>query len=138
MMEISKINKIKVIVNSLGGTIENESQIDWGKRLKIQDAEGYQYYTESDVILACETLGWRFSIANPYTIENIRMFLKNKGHNEVSLLAKEYKGKTDKLLMMCNCGEKFYRDWNHIQSSRKLCCPKCAYKSHKRMKFSFV
>lgn len=138
MIGLSKIEKVKSIVNELGGTIQNEDDINWGVYLRILDCDGYRYYTKTDSILCSRTLGSRFAKSNPNSIDNIKLYLSKKGIIDVELLSTVYESEDKKLALRCSCGEIFYRDWGHIKQSERLKCEKCAYKSNRRMKFDFV
>ena len=81
----------------------------------IQDKEGYKYYFRAQNIVQ-GTIPDRFNIANPFTIENIHLWL-NQNQKEFILLSHEYKGSNKNLQWKClkeKCGEVFESCWHNI------------------------
>lgn len=92
------------------------------EKLTCIDAEGYKI-----VISLVKLLGDRkpmiFGYLNPYTIENIKLWLKNN-NPEYKLLSTEYISSSKKLLFYCNKHNcEFSMTWNHMYSGET--CSKC-------------
>lgn len=114
-------HEIENIVNQFGYKL-----INIGKKLIFSDDLGYIY---------CQNLwhlknGHKPKIAdyvNPYSIENIKLWLKlNKKNFE--LLSTEFINHKTKLYFKCSdskCGEIFDYDWIHL-STRNFDCPYCS------------
>lgn len=78
-----------------------------------------------------------FSKHNPYTIDNIKLFLSKKGEGTI-LLSTNYINANELLELRCCCGEVFYRSWVNLMNQTYTTCPKCArQKSDARRKVSF-
>ena len=65
-----------------------------------------------------------FSKLNPYTIENIRTYIKNQ-KIDVKILSNEFNGFKDNLLWECKCGNKFYKSWEEFKYRKKYVCNSC-------------
>lgn len=64
------------------------------------------------------------SKSNPFTMYNIKRYLRLKGRNDLKLISTTYENAQAKLWWICNrCKSKFDCDWNHIQGGRS--CPYC-------------
>lgn len=63
-----------------------------------------------------------FSKYNPYTIENIKLWLRNNNITSIELLSNEYKNSASNLRWLClNCGNEFETSWNTISQGKKYC-----------------
>lgn len=96
--------------------------------LKCHDKNGY-YYNLTLVTIQDKRIS-KFEIVNPrnkFSIQNINTYLKSQGVKTV-VLSKEYINEKTPLQLKCECGEIFEAHWNHIQSSTKYTCLKCAGK----------
>ena len=64
-----------------------------------------------------------FGNGNPYTIENIKSYLKNNSISD-KLISTEFKTACkNRLIWRCNKGHEFELSWNSFQQGRR--CPKC-------------
>jgi len=66
----------------------------------------------------------KFDISNPYTIHNIKNFIKINNIN-CELISTQYFGKEYPLEFKCECGDKFISTWHYFMSDSARCCPKC-------------
>lgn len=68
----------------------------------------------------------RFSQSNPYTIQNIKLWL-NLNNKKLELISDKYVSAKDKLNWKClsdKCGESFNETWNNIKNGNG--CPYCS------------
>lgn len=71
-----------------------------------------------------------FHKRNPYTIDNIRQYIKNN-KIDVELLSDTYIGNQDDLLWKCSCGSPFQCSWNEFsQGHHKHTCNQCSMKAN--------
>lgn len=97
-----------------------------GNKQKITcvDNEGYKY----NFILTALNKGMprRFGKGNPYTVENIKLFLK-RTNVPLTLISEKYLNScVDKMKWKCEEGHIFEATWNNIQKGNR--CPECAVK----------
>lgn len=59
---------------------------------------------------------------NPYTIQNIKLWMKTNAIG-YELLSKKYNNAKDKLLFNCNIGHEFYMSWDKFKLGER--CPYC-------------
>lgn len=91
-------------------------------KFTLLDNLGYKYYTNwADIKKNGKTLP--FVKSNPYTIENIKLWLK-LNNKPYELLSKEYVNNTSKLIWTCEKHDEFEYSWNHMQIYTG--CRKCA------------
>lgn len=116
---------IKELVESLGYTLISDSYNEIKGKLVIKDNEGYYYYT----ILTNLIRNHKPDIAiknNPYSIQNIKLWLK-LNNKEFELISDKYIDAHKDLVWKClkiNCQETFTANWNHVHNNRN--CPYCA------------
>lgn len=92
------------------------------EKLPCETAEGYKVMIDLNH-LKRGRIPTIFGNGNPFTIENIKLFLKNNA-NDYKLLSTEFKSACkDKLMWECEKGHNFEMSWNSIQGGRR--CPKC-------------
>ena len=89
----------------------------------IEDGEGYR------ALITLSTLdrdvGFdKYSLKNPYTLYNIRLYLKLNKIN-VSVPNQVYKGNYSPITFQCKCGRLFYRTLNHCIENDYWICPAC-------------
>lgn len=92
----------------------------------INDVEGYYYFV--DITSIKEYKLCKFHISNPYTIHNIKLWLK-LNNKPFELLSDKYEGNKAKLLWKClkkECNEIFQASWINIISETG--CSYCAGK----------
>lgn len=92
-------------------------------KLCIQDKEGYMYNSTWDYFQRGKE-PMKFHKSNPYTIYNIKLWMKinTVGYE---LLSKEYINSSTKLLFRCSKGHKFEITWNKFQQGNR--CPYCSH-----------
>ena len=97
------------------------------EKLLCLDKQGYKLLTSLDNILKRNNSSAgtrRFHASNPYTIENINHYAEiNKLPSRC--ISKEYVSGKSTLDFICECGEKFYTNWNTFHSGHKVKCDTC-------------
>lgn len=88
------------------------------------DNEGYKYCAELSNLIYGNYKPKRFHMRNPYTIDNIKTYLKNENIN-CKLLSSQYTGQSNNLEWECCCGNIFKRSWSHFQQGQTTCL-KCS------------
>lgn len=95
-------------------------------RLDIIDNEGYKYQTTYKNMINSNTIKVNrllpYHKSNPYTIENIKLWV-SKNDNKYKLLSTEYKDAKTKLQWECPFGHKFDSDLDHFMQGGR--CPQC-------------
>ena len=98
------------------------------EKISIIDENGYKY-KDTFISLKNHKLNKPFSKNNPYTIDNIKTWIKiNNLENDIELLSNKYISATEKLLWKCKrCGDLFERDWHYMQKDNNTnkICSKC-------------
>ena len=93
------------------------------RRVIIKDSEGYKYDTKL-LHLTKNHIPNFVSIDNPFSLENISLWLVKSKKDFELLDNNEYRGSKEKLFFKClneKCGEVFYHKWNNIYSSNFGC-----------------
>jgi very-short-patch-repair endonuclease len=110
--------EVEEIVNSLGYELVDDYYKGYERRVVINDEYGYKY----DVVLNSLTHGYKpqfVSISNPYSLENISLWLI---HNSKSFYLVEndgYCGWSEKLNFHCTvCNEDFNMSWNQLSQNQ--------------------
>lgn len=116
--------EVRVVVENCGFELISEEYINNTQNLILEDKEGY-YYTSRFNNLKIGKIPERFSVSNPYTIQNIKLWCRiNKKPFE--LVSNEYIGSKEKLQWKClkdDCGEIFENEWHDILAGQS--CPFC-------------
>lgn len=118
------MNKNVIIENDLI-IIDEDS-----KYFYIKDKENFKYkISKKSNKLTLQ----KYSVFNPYTLDNINTFIKNNDIN-LQLLSTEFKGTHEPLLFIDKNGHKFYRDWHNMQMRKSYLCAQCSLirKANKR------
>ena len=115
-------NKFHLKAKELGLCILTGPQIYWHSKVIVQDKEGYRGLTSPATIMA-NSLFDRFAIANPFTLDNLRLYAFKKGWDCV-IYDQEYKGDKKPFKVMCSCGNDFEVDSSHFVNG-KFQCNKC-------------
>lgn len=118
---------IKEINNKLNkiGMLSIEKYNGLNKKYDIVDKDGYKYYINLYSIINHNKYPWKFHKSNPYSIENIKNFIKINNIN-VELLSNEYINNTTNLKFKCKCGKIFYRTLMKFKDS--FYCNNCILK----------
>jgi len=119
-------NEVKEYIKVLGYELIGKEYIDANNKLILKDKDGY-YYLTSLHSLKSNYMPKRFHVSNPYTIQNIILWLilNNK---PFKLLSDTYEETHKKLKWKClkgECGEEFYSSWNEIYNQKRN-CPYCS------------
>ena len=110
MLNIDDINKKLTAV----GILPIDQYNGLRPKYDLIDIYGYKYYTCLAGIVNRDKFPWRFHKSNPYSIYNIKNFIKIN-NIDVELLSDEYKNNTEDLTFRCKCGEIFYRNLANFQ-----------------------
>ena len=107
-----KLNKRELIL------LEGEYQT-CNSPIIVEDKEGYKYFTTIENIMKEGKL-FKFNKSNPYTIDNIKIYLNNN-FEDIILLSDSYNGSTNELVFKCVKHDLVFK-----KSLKKLKgCPKC-------------
>lgn len=123
------IEYVKNVVYELAGyTLLDDVYVNNNTKMTAIDNNGYKYYfTLSNLKFAKSAR--MVDKSNPYSIENIKLWMKNN-NIPYELLSTKYQGngsknRKDNLLeLCCENGHVFYRTWNDI-SSGSIRCEEC-------------
>lgn len=120
-----KLSKEEVINNFLSkGYILKDDYKNNKTKMNIIDKEGYKYFVKHDALVNIIKSGGffeKFHSNNPYSIENIKLFLKNNGSN-TELLEDTYKNATAPMKWRCGkCGGVFTKTFIKIQTTTSYC-----------------
>lgn len=103
----------------------------------VADEEGYRYNIKMERIMSDKELSpYRFREVNPYTIFNVKQFLKNENAN-IELVSTTYTKENSGILeFRCGCGNNFKRPLAMLVLKKNFCCPKCSMnKSNENKRF---
>lgn len=97
---------------------------DSRSNMKCYDKNNYYY----SIRVGNLSKGHQFvSKLNPYTIDNIKQYLKLNSNGTI-LLSKEYISSESLLEFQCSCGNKFKRSWLNLSTQTYKTCEGCALK----------
>jgi hypothetical protein len=112
----------KTIIDA--GLIPNFKDEDYERsssHINVLTQEGYKISTTYSAVLS----GYKpffVAVSNPYTVENIKLWLKLNTCG-YQLLSTKYTGNHKKITLLCDKGHEFDITWAHLQSGRR--CPCC-------------
>jgi len=115
---------VKDFVGKLGFILV-EKYINTGIKTKMKDIDGYYYKPVIGSLLKGHMPG-KFNKNNPYTIQNIKLWLK-LNNQPFELISDIYEGNNKKLEwkhLKESCNEVFESSWNCLNQNRG--CPYCA------------
>lgn len=110
--------KVKEYISQKGYFLISENYISNIQKLVICDSDGYFYCTTIATIQ--NNVPERFHTANPYTIQNIKLWCKLNNKPFV-LVSDTYEGNSRNLLWKClkeGCGEIFKAKWGNIMTGK--------------------
>lgn len=108
-----------------GEHINNKSYIT------LIDDYGYKYYTRvSQINNRNGSVLYQFSQSNPYTIDNIKIWMKTEAIG-YELLSDIYVSAKDYLLFKCPDGHEFHMKWDNFRQGQR--CPECQLSKGARM-----
>ena len=122
MMNIDKINEKLISIGIL--PIDKYDGMD--KKYNLIDKDGYKYYVLLNSVVNNNKYPWKFHKSNPYSIDNIKNFIKINDI-KVELLSDVYINNSTKLEFKCACGKIFYRTLLDFQKS--FYCNDCVIKN---------
>lgn len=109
------------ILKDKGLTILGEVKTSNNKVL-CKTQEGYLVFAVPLGIIRRNDTPLVFSKYNPYTIYNIKIWLKNNNINSIELLSDVYVSSTSKLKWLCkNCGKEFEASWDSVLQGKRYC-----------------
>lgn len=111
-------------LKELGYEILSPKEFDTRTKLTVVDKDGYKGCINAKDLLYNNTKISRYSKSNPYTMYNIKNFIKI---NNIDCLVedKEYDGINTMFEFTCKCGRKFKRTWNHFCYNSDFYCNVC-------------
>lgn len=123
-----KINKeMKSIIHRKGYKIIDSYRANSGQiKVIVKDGEGYKYDVQlHDIISPTRNVHYFVSPGNPFSLENISLWLKKMELNFVLCENNEYVGKESELFFICyTCGDIFSKSWNDVRNYPS--CPICS------------
>src|SRR5690625_4956 len=112
---------------------EFEGRVNAKEKLPALNEDGYKVWICVDK-LRVGRIPDSFSKFNPWTVENIKTFLK-KNEQDYNLLSNVYNNSQGKLKWKCDVGHIFYMNWADFQSGKR--CARCS-KVYKRTHEEFL
>lgn len=116
--------EVKNFINNLGYILLDSEYINNRTPMTIQDKNGYKYKISFDNLKQFKNPKF-VDKHNPYSIENIKIWVKN--NTDYKLLSTTYKNCDSKLKLKCSRGHKFEMSWHNLYS-HNYNCPKCSHK----------
>lgn len=100
-------------------------------KLTLINKDGYKVYSSMDAICNSGNNPNAFHKSNPYTIENINLYLLNNDYPCSIQANQEYINASKPLKFVCSCGNEFSTNWTTIRARRKIKCDDCTgYSGH--------
>lgn len=96
--------------------------------IHIMDKDGYKYKCLYFNLINKGGEPLKVHIKNPYSIENIKLFIKLNNKNIELLEENEYVNKGHKMKCRCSCGKIFYTSWSSMYKNEKVRCEECLFK----------
>lgn len=118
------VKEVLYILNSLNYIWVIKEYYNNKFKLTFKDVDGYYYYANLDSLLSGK-IPDKFHKANPFTIQNIKLWLKINS-KPFELVSDKYEGNNKKLKWKClkeGCGEIFDVTWGNITQNKG--CPYC-------------
>lgn len=88
-------------------------------KVDVQDIDGYRGRMTASRLLSSSSFE-RFSVRNPYTLYNIRLFLSKNG-SECFVYDQQFKGTSYQLKLRCSCGNDFSTTLDHLVAGKDKC-----------------
>lgn len=116
-------NLIKQYIEKIGCVLIDKNCNGYKSKVTISDNSGYYYFISIDSLSQGRGLR-KFYLSNPYTIQNIRLWLKINNKN-FELISEVYSGNKKHLKFYClKCFDYFDASWDSIYSNNTG-CPYC-------------
>jgi hypothetical protein len=125
---MKKYNDIEFIekLKEYGYTyIDGEYKNQFSK-LRCYDKDGYIVFVQFDKLENRKSGVSRFHISNPYTIENIKLYLLKHPECKCKYHSGEYKNAKSKLYFECECGNLFLTTFDNVRHFHKNKCDDCS------------
>lgn len=122
------LNEAENFLNNLGYEILNKDEYkDSCSKLILIDKNGYKYYQALYQIKAKKNKNNLaiFHDDNPYSLENISIYIKNNNIG-VKILNDKYLGVKSEYSFICKCGNKFNRTLDSFINAKSWYCRNCA------------
>lgn len=129
MPKKKSLDKIKEELISYGFYMVDETQYkNTHTKIDFIDKDGYKYFTSYAYIVGSvrrNDVQEKIGKVNPYSIENLQLFIKKKGSSTI-VLDKKYYNTKHKINLVCGCcGEKYQDTYDHIRIKEYVYCKKC-------------
>jgi hypothetical protein len=116
--------KIESVLNSYGFYIlEYPDVLRTETKVTCVDKDGYKYY------ITQKQVQWQtpqtFSTYNPYTIENIKHYIKINDI-DAQLLSEDYKGNLEYMDFKCGCGRTYQTNLQRFRKENAVRCQVCS------------
>lgn len=131
--EIEFINKLK----EYGYTYINGKYENQFSKLLCYDKDGYIVYVQFNKIENRKCGTSPFHANNPYTIENIKLYLFKHPECKCTYKFGEYKNAQSKLCFECECGNLFFSTFGNVKNLVKNQCDDCT-RNHKNLDYHSV
>lgn len=118
-------NKFHIEAKERNLIVLDGPQIHYHDKIVVQDSNGYRGVIWASRLLEGSNFE-KFSVRNPFTIDNLRIFAFLHGWDCI-IYNQEYKGDKIPLKMLCSCGNEFTVDTNHFVTG-KFQCNECRIK----------
>ena len=122
-MKKYNIEDVKEILLKYGLKLLNNEYINNSTRMNCIDKLGYKGKVSLHQLLNGVKF-CKFHKANPYSIYNVNVYLKNKNVGTI-ILDNEYKGNRYLYNFKCECGRKFLRSIDSVVYNNSLYCSEC-------------
>lgn len=95
--------------------------------IEFEDEYGYKYKQRA-ISFQHQPTPHLVNNHNPYSIDNINLHISYRFNIYSKVISEKYDKNTTKLILMCNCGNRYERSWEHITKvkSDNLLCHKCS------------
>lgn len=117
----------KQIVENRGLYLLQDYYTNNRTKILVSNDFGYKGFTTLDNIISGKQPSWVYK-GNPYSIQNIQLFLDSKKEG-TKLLSSEYKNQKQKLKLQCKCGKIYYKTWSDLINETYTSCNDCIAKT---------
>lgn len=109
------------------------------QKMHLADDDGYEYSLSFDVMADKRTKEpARFAKTNPYTLKNLRNFIRFNDLQCELLATDNPNGQKEKLPFRCACGAIYYMHYNHLLTTMKDTCNDCGYKRDSKFTKNYI
>ena len=123
------ISLIKQNLQQWGFYMLDESEYkNTHSKINVIDNDGYKYFISYDQIQSNQRLNSKLKKigkVNPYSIENLQLYINQQGSNTI-VLDKHYRNTKTKMNLICgNCGQHYQDTYDHIRFKNYIYCQQC-------------